>query len=141
MLRILRSLMFGWTLIVGVPAIASAESSGWLNQEDFKLATYHLTEKWLVPIDIAVRIKNGEAQFSAIWAKNRGRHFGFALYPLLKRSHAEFAIADHIDPGPGIVDELCLVKFAHASEGDVEGWLIYLTEVETAGYRCIKLPE
>ena len=141
MFRYLGKLVFGGVMLFCVPGISSAETTGWLNQEDFKLAAYRLTEQWLVPVDIAVRINDGEPQFSARWAKNTGQPFGFAIYPLLARADAEEAVATHIDPGPGILDELCLVKFAHASEGDAEGWLVYLTEEDIAGYRCIRLPD
>ena len=122
---------------------AYAESTGWQNREDFRVSVYTLTEQGMVPGDIAARVHNGQAQFRATWKPYPGieHHIGFALYPLESREDVVIAIESHENTGGNIaVDELCLAKFARASEGDAEAWLILLQETDAPGVRCIKLP-
>lgn len=130
-------------MLIALFARANAESTGWLNREDFRVSVYTLTEQGMVPGNIAARIQNGQPQFKAAWKPYPGieHHIGFALYPLESREDAVIAIQGHENVGNNIeVDELCLAKFATAAEGGVEAWLVLLQETDAPGVRCIQLP-
>lgn len=141
--RLLNSLLLSAMLSIAWTSNATAQSTGWQNREDFRNAIYQMTEQGLIPVDFAVRVENGQAQYLAKWApySGDGFHPGFALYPLESREGAESAIETHRDTGGNIeVDELCLVKVAKASDAGVEAWIVYLMPGDAPGVRCIKLP-
>ena len=126
------------------PVLARAESTGWLGLEEVKVANFGFIEQWLIPTDFAVRVRDGVAEYRVEWGENPGDPFGFRIYPLSSRAAAEEMIELHRDPEDlplSPIDKLCLAKFARAEAGGVEAWMVYLTENEVSGLRCIRLPK
>lgn len=136
------------TLALGTTAWAAEETTGWQGAEDFKLRFAEIIqverpiEDWLIPTDFAVRVVDGRAEYKADLNKNRGDHFGWQVHPVAGLDAAKAVLDDFlsIEPDNIYYDRLCLTRFARATDGATDYFLLFLTEGEGAGQRCINLP-
>jgi hypothetical protein len=125
-----------------MPAIspAQASSTGWLSMQAFEDAVRdHVYAGGGPPTRFSVRIENGQPEFNATFS-DAPNDFSWWFTVHDSRGSAEQTIEDHRDPGPGLVDKLCLTKFARAKEGSEEYWAIFLVPPDHSAYRCIELP-
>ena len=133
---------------MGQAVKAAEETTGWLGAEDFKLRVAEIVqadrpiEDWLIPTDFAVRVVNGRAEYKADWNKNPGDPFSFQVHPVAGLDVAKAVVDDFlsIEPDNFYYDRLCLTRFARATDGANDYFLLFLTEGESAGQRCINLP-
>lgn len=133
---------------LAAPATAAEETTGWLEVEAFKLKVTEILqadrpiEDWLIPSDLAVRVNGGRAEYKADWSNNPGDPFGFRLLPVVGLEAAKGVVGEFlsIEPDNFYYDRLCLTRFARETDGANDYFLLYLTEGQSAGQRCINLP-
>lgn len=150
MSRIISSAAVSLLIALSAPGANSAEkTTGWQEIGAFydALAEIHLgmtdrIEDWVIPIDFGVRVANGTAEYRVDFGKLTGDPFGYQVYAVESREAAEMEIELHRDPPEllGGPDKLCLSRLARAVDGDKEYMLLYLTESDVSGLRCINLP-
>ena len=134
-----RVLLLAAFFVLGVSGgSAEAKSTGWRGKADFYAAAMPLIQEGMIPSRIAVRIKNGKPQFSSVFVKSNSYSYSLTVHS--SRESVLQKIEDHRDPGPGLYEKLCLVKFARAKEGKSEHWIILMLDPENPNYRCLKMP-
>lgn len=92
---------------------------------------------------MAVRIVNGNPEYKIIWQEYEGG-FSNAIFLANSRAEAEQVVRRYADPKDAHLlhgdPKLCVHKFAHARDGNREFFLLYMSDPDNSGLRCITLP-
>jgi hypothetical protein len=142
MTRLFRRIFGAAILGLGLSTGAHAGSTDWVSADKFEEAIAPFLKEWMEPLDLAVRVQNGQPEYKSSWGEDTGP-FSFNIYAAASRAEAEYLIQMHAEAenligGPS---RLCLHKFARAVDGDNEYYLLYLVDEEQSGFRCISLPK
>ncbi|MBD1549263.1 hypothetical protein [Roseibium aggregatum] len=117
---------------------AFAKSTGWQSMKEFRKSVEKLISTGYAPTRFSVRMKGSKPEFNAVFSNKSFFSYSFTVHD--SRDSAEAEIELHRDPGPGMIDKLCLANFARAQGAGKEYWIIYLVDPKQSGYRCKKMP-